>query len=59
MKKWWLVLSVPIYLLITFFGLGPVLFADGSTSERLITLLVVVCLYLVVTIILRYLIKKK
>jgi hypothetical protein len=59
MRKWWYVLFVPIYLLITFLGLGPVLFADGPTSERLITFLVVVCLYLVVTIILRYLLKKK
>ena len=35
MKKWWFVIFVPIYLLITFFGLGPVLRADGSTSEKI------------------------
>jgi uncharacterized membrane protein len=59
MKKWWLVVFVPIYLLLTFFGLGPVLFADGSKSERLATFLVVVGLYILVTCILWYLLKKK
>ena len=34
MEKWWFVIFVPIYLLITFFRLGPVLRADGSTSEK-------------------------
>jgi hypothetical protein len=38
---------VIVFALITFFGLGPVLLADGSTSERLMTLLVVILLYLV------------
>ena len=42
MKKWWFVIFVPIYLLITFFRLGPVLLADGSTSERIITFLIIV-----------------
>jgi hypothetical protein len=53
MKKWWFVIFIPIYLLITFFGLGPVLLADGSTSERIITFLIVVVLYLGVTFIFR------
>lgn len=34
------------FLLVTFFGLGPVLMADGSMGERILTLLVVICLYL-------------
>jgi membrane protein DedA with SNARE-associated domain len=34
------------FILVTFFGLGPVLFADGSMGERLVTLLVVVLIYL-------------
>jgi hypothetical protein len=34
------------FILITFFGLGPVLMADGSTNERLITLLVIILLYI-------------
>lgn len=35
------------FLLITFFGLGPVILADGSMSERMWTLLVVLLLYFV------------
>lgn len=33
-------------ILVTFFGLGPVLFADGTDRERMITLLVVLVCYL-------------
>lgn len=40
-------------LLLTFFGLGPVLFADGSTSERLITLAVVVLFYVILGVLLK------
>ncbi|NLK97453.1 DUF6954 family protein [Defluviitalea saccharophila] len=38
------------FIVVTFFGLGPVLFADGSRLERLITLLVVICLYVLLTL---------
>jgi peptidoglycan/LPS O-acetylase OafA/YrhL len=41
----YLVMTIAI-ILVTFFGLGPVIFADGSMGERLATLLVVVLLYL-------------
>ncbi|WP_373864175.1 DUF6954 family protein [Paenibacillus glycanilyticus] len=34
-----------IFLLVTFFGLGPVLFADGSMKERMITLGIVILIY--------------
>lgn len=34
-----------VFLLITFFGIGPVLLADGPTSERIITLIIVLLLY--------------
>lgn len=36
--------------LISFFGLGPVLLADGTSSERLLTLAIVLVIYLVVII---------
>ncbi|HHV98818.1 MAG TPA: hypothetical protein GXX36_04470 [Clostridiaceae bacterium] len=36
-----------IFILITFFGLGPVLLADGSMGERMGTLAVVLLLYLI------------
>lgn len=35
------------FLLVTFFGLGPVAFADGPMSERMITLAVVLFIYLI------------
>jgi hypothetical protein len=35
-----------VFILVTFFGMGPVLFADGQIGERLVTLLVVVLIYL-------------
>ncbi|MEH7246592.1 hypothetical protein V7114_07310 [Neobacillus niacini] len=34
-----------LFLLLTFFGLGPVLYADGVIQERLWTAAVVVALY--------------
>ena len=39
------IVFVALFLLITFFGIGPVLFADGSDRERLITFLVVLLIY--------------
>jgi hypothetical protein len=35
-----------LLLLVTFFGLGPVLYADGVLTERLLTAAVVVILYI-------------
>ncbi|MGI6226202.1 MAG: DUF6954 family protein [Peptococcales bacterium] len=34
------------FLFISFFGMGPVLFADGSFNERMLTLFIVLLLYL-------------
>jgi hypothetical protein len=34
-------------ILVTFFGIGPVLLADGSTTERMITLVIVLIIYAV------------
>lgn len=45
-------------LLVTFFGLGPVLFADGSFAERMITLLVVVLCYALLALAFIYWIKR-
>ena len=36
--------STVLFLLLTFFGFGPVLFADGSMQERIITAAIVVIL---------------
>jgi hypothetical protein len=47
-KKIVYVILILLLLVVTLFGLGPVIYADGSDSERMITLLVVVALYLVI-----------
>jgi hypothetical protein len=47
------------FILITFFGLGPVLLADGGLGERMITLAIVLGLYLVLMILLRNITRKK
>ncbi|KIL37235.1 hypothetical protein SD71_00485 [Cohnella kolymensis] len=36
-----------LYLLVAFFGIGPVLMADGSQVERLWTLIVVLAVFVV------------
>ena len=36
--------STVLFLLLTFFGFGPVLFADGSMQERIITAAIVLIL---------------
>ncbi|HHW67628.1 MAG: hypothetical protein PWP07_460 [Epulopiscium sp.] len=43
---------------VTFFGLGPVLLADGSKTERLLTLLVVLALYFLLVLALKW-VKKR
>jgi fumarate reductase subunit C len=47
-------LFVLLYGAVTFFGLGPVFMADGSTQERMITLAVVLVIYAVITALLIY-----
>ncbi|MFP5114548.1 DUF6954 family protein [Bacillaceae bacterium C204] len=39
--------------LVTFFGLGPVLFADGVLQERLATAAIVVVIYIILAILYR------
>ena len=57
--KWLIyIVFIMLYLLVTFFGLGPVILADGSNLERIITFAFVLVVYLFLTIILQFLIKK-
>jgi hypothetical protein len=35
------VIIIPLILLVLFFGMGPVLLADGSSTERLTTFIIV------------------
>ncbi|MFD0827266.1 DUF6954 family protein [Neobacillus sp. M.A.Huq-85] len=37
-----------VLALVTFFGLGPVLLADGSSTERIITAFIVFILYAII-----------
>jgi hypothetical protein len=48
MKVLFYIVIVLVFALVTFFGLGPVILADGSMGERMITLLVVILLYLLI-----------
>lgn len=46
-----------VFFLITFFGLGPVVFADGASQERLVTLAVVILMYAALAWLVFYFIK--
>jgi hypothetical protein len=48
--KWFIYfIFIILYLGVTFFGLGPVLFADGTIEERVMTFFVVLVIYMVLT----------
>ena len=49
---------VCLYLVVGFFGLGPVMFADGSMQERLLTLTIVLLIFVVITYIFIKLLRK-
>ncbi|MGI6113880.1 MAG: DUF6954 family protein [Mahellales bacterium] len=44
-----IIIFIALYILVTLFGLGPVILADGQMQERVITLIVVVLIYLAIT----------
>jgi hypothetical protein len=53
--KWMLrIVFLSLFALVTFFGLGPVLMADGVLKERILTAIIVLAVY----IFLSYLYKK-
>jgi high-affinity Fe2+/Pb2+ permease len=47
------------FLLVAFFGLGPVLIADGMPGERTLTLIVVIGIFALLYVVYRWLMKKK
>ncbi|WP_434481672.1 DUF6954 family protein [Paenibacillus glycanilyticus] len=53
------VILVIAFLLITMFGLGPVLFADGSFTERMVTLGVVILIYLALATLTYFVFRRK
>ncbi|WP_130292872.1 DUF6954 family protein [Fictibacillus sp. BK138] len=46
------------FLLVSFFGLGPVLMADGMPGERTLTLIVVLLIFAVLFVVYRWLMKR-
>ncbi|MFD1735585.1 DUF6954 family protein [Bacillus salitolerans] len=57
--KWFLyILFVFLYILVTFFGLGPVLLADGSIHERMVTVVAIILLYIILSITLKKALQK-
>lgn len=45
---------IVLLVLTTFFGLGPAIFADGSETERIYTLIIVLAIYTVLVLIFSY-----
>ena len=58
-RKIIIITFILMYLLVTFFGLGPVLLADGSDQERMMTLGAVLAIYIMLTISFRRFLKKR
>lgn len=46
------------YVLVTFFGLGPVLLADGKWGERILTAIIVLAVYLFLIVIHMLIVRK-
>ncbi len=47
-----------LFALVTFFGIGPVLMADGTLNERLLTLAIIIIIYIILIFAFRYWLKK-
>lgn len=52
------IIFIILFLLITFFGIGPILMADGTSKERIITLVIVLFIYVIWFLLYRYFIRK-
>ncbi|NLY45756.1 MAG: hypothetical protein GX053_07165 [Tissierella sp.] len=52
------IIFIALLLLVTFFGIGPVLMADGVLSERLITLAIVIVIYMIIIWIYRRILRR-
>lgn len=52
------IIFIILIALATFFGMGPVLMADGTFQEKMLTLAVVILIYTILIVSFRYWIKK-
>ena len=59
MKTFIVIVFALLFALVTFFGLGPVLFADGTMQERMMTLVIVILLYILLAYLLRRLLRTR
>ncbi|MCQ4925372.1 hypothetical protein NE686_19870 [Tissierella carlieri] len=47
-----------LFLFISFFGIGPVIFADGTMNERIMNLLIIILAYVILIWLYRIFIRK-
>ncbi|MDR7870876.1 MAG: hypothetical protein RIN55_08465 [Tissierellaceae bacterium] len=52
------IVFVTLFLYVTFFGVGPVLFADGTIQERLLTVGIIIIVYIVLVAVFRWFLRK-
>lgn len=52
------IVFIILFALVTFFGIGPVLMADGTLNERIITLAIIIIIYIILIFAFRYWLKK-
>ena len=52
------IIFIVLLALVTFFGMGPVLFADGVMSERITTLIIVILIYIFIVAVYRGVLKR-
>lgn len=52
------IVFIGIFLLVSFFGIGPVLMADGVVGERIVILIIVILIYILWFFLYRYFIKR-
>ncbi|WP_420846092.1 DUF6954 family protein [Neobacillus notoginsengisoli] len=55
----WNIFFLSLFALVTFFGLGPVLMADGVPKERFFTAAIVVIIYILLSILYKKIVFRK
>jgi len=55
----WNIFFISLFALVTFFGLGPVLMADGVLMERVFTVAVVIAIYVLLSVLYKKIVFKK
>lgn len=58
MKMFVHLIFVILYGLVAFFGIGPILMADGTMSERLLTLVIVIIIFFMLILLHNFFVRK-